>query len=86
MEVSWDWSSLKRLSSAPARPAAGRELDNTRPGAVRTAAVGLDNGFELVGGALIPLVDCVSVGARGRVSGFVARPRVVVTFAAVRDG
>lgn len=87
MDVSCDWSSLNRLSSVVRPPAAGLEPDTTLPAAVREGTDGFDGGLELVGGALVPLVDCVNVGARGLVSGFGATaPRVVVTFAAVLDG
>lgn len=54
---------------------------------VRTPATGFDGGFELVGGALMPLVDLVRVGATGLVSGFSAgAPRDALTLVAVLDG
>ena len=89
MEVSWVWSWLNRLSSDERLGGlAGPEPEALRPTIVRAVpTTGFKGGFELVGGALIPLVDLVRAGATGLVSGFGAgAPRDAVTFVAVLDG
>jgi len=88
MEVSWVWSWLNRLSSDERLGGlAGPEPEALRPTIVRAPTAGFDGGFELVGGALMPLVDLVRVGATGLVSGFgVGAPRDALTLVAVLDG
>ena len=54
---------------------------------MRAPTTGFEGGFELVGGALVPLVDLVRVGATGLVSGFgVGAPRDALMLVAVLDG
>jgi len=88
MEVSCVWSWLNRLSSDERLGGlAGPEPEALRPAIDLAPTVGFEGGFELVGGALIPLVDLVNVGATGFVSGFgTGAPRDVPTLVAVLDG
>jgi hypothetical protein len=92
IDVSWDWSSLNRLSSDDRPPARGPE---TVLPVVPLADVGFAATLPAAptGGALVPLVvvDLVSAGARGFVSGFGrfgdgAFPVLAARFIAVRDG
>ena len=66
------------------------EPEATLPATTLEGPVGFCNGFELVGGALVPLVDLVRVGAFGFVKGFGTAappaPREVLRFTAVLEG
>lgn len=88
IDVSCDWSSLNRLSSdrQPLVDLAKPEPETVLPVVVLLVMEGLEIGL-LVGGALVPLVECVRAGARGLVSGLGRfAPLEEIIFVAVLDG
>jgi hypothetical protein len=70
------------------RATGGPHISRTRnPMVARAPIIGFECGFGFVGGALIPLVDLVNVGATGLVSGYgTGAPRDVATLVGVLDG